>query len=152
MSRFLAGRGPWLAAFFAAAFFAYGLIVYLNAGGSPVQPHARASSPMVLPDAMRPLPNIGKYAGVAGGRIFFGEPVASNGGLPVPYFSSLALRGIVITQGRALAVLARKDSPPESETWTARVGDTVLGEKVAAIDKDFITLSRDGQETVLVLQ
>ncbi|MGE5530146.1 MAG: type II secretion system protein N [Patescibacteria group bacterium] len=155
MSKLLSPRLLWLAAALAAAFCAYGFWSYAVAGRpvEPVKPRAATAAGPVR--AAKNVPGPGLYAGLAGGRMFFGEAQTAAGGdgSPGVYVSALVLRGIVLGGGRKpLAILARAGSPPEAESWTVSVGQTVEGETVVAINRDSVTLARGGQVTVLFLQ
>ncbi|MGQ9779265.1 MAG: hypothetical protein ACUVRM_05225 [Bacillota bacterium] len=145
----------WLVTFLAAAFFFYALGVYLRSGRPPAAPiphGASGSSPAVKSRAVLPS---SRYAPLLAGGLFF-PPTGEKGGEtarePGTYVSSLALRGIVLAEGRPpMAVLTRANAPPTGESWTVRVGETVLGETVVAIDRQSVTLRKEGKETVLVL-
>ncbi|MGE5599175.1 MAG: hypothetical protein ACM3XS_07325 [Bacteroidota bacterium] len=145
-------KWPWILASLAAVFFGYALYLYERTGSPPISPKPRAAPAIRVTSNKRPAPALARYTAVAGGRIFFGAPAGPTApGTAAPaYVSALMLRGI--TLGRTpTALLARAGSPPEAEAWTAKIGQTVLGETVVAIDRRSVTLRRDGQETVLFM-
>ena len=154
MIRTWAIRLSWLAALLAALFFAYAAVLYLQAGAPIVTSrHAAAIAP--LPRGERRPVDPGRYESLAGARIFFGEPGSTSpmktATAPV-YVSSLVVRGIILGNGQPpVAILTRAGAAPDGQSWTVRVGQTVLGEEVAAIKGDSVVLRKNGQETVLVL-
>ncbi len=156
MIRTWAVRLSWLAAFLAAVFFVYAAVLYSQAGAPIVASRHVAALPTSLPRAEKPPVDPGRYESLAGGRIFFGEPVFAPPAGPVSspsvYVSALVVRGIVLGNGQPpVAILTRAGAAPDGESWTVRVGQTVLGEEVAAIKGDSVVLRKKGQETVLVL-
>lgn len=142
----------WLGVCLAACFLVYSLLAYIRAGQSPPDPAPNGdSAPLRLEPRRTTEP--GRYAHLAEGRIFFGAAETAAGeAQPGVYVSRLVLRGIIWADGRApLAVLTRAGAPPDSESWTVRVGETVLDEEVVAIERNSVILRQGGLETVLVL-
>ena len=150
-------RLGWLAVVLAACSFAYALAAYLRTGSPPADPRPRPVSGRLPSAAPRVLPPSTRYAPLAEGRPFFAPPAreaeeVGQEAEPATYVSGLALRGIVLAEGRApMAVLTRSGAPATGESWTVRVGETVLGETVVAIGRESVTLRKEGKETVLVL-
>ena len=152
MNNTLVKRVIWLAAILAAGFFVDVLVAYGHAGALPAQPGTRQASAFNLLKTARPAYRPGRYAGLAGGRIFFGEPIEETAVQPQVYISSLMLRGIVYSDGREpVAVFTLANAKPEAQSWAAKVGQIVNEEKVIAINKDNVVLTKDGLETVLFL-
>ena len=149
-------RLSWLAAFLAAAFFGYAVVLYLQAGAPIVTLRHAAALAASLPRAAKPPVDPGHYGSLAGGRIFFGESVSATPAGPVSspsvYVSALVVRGIILGNSQPpVAILTRAGAAPDGESWTVRVGQTVLGEEVAAIKGDSVILRKNGQQTMLVL-
>jgi len=146
----------WFLALAAAVFFFYALHAYLVSGVPPAVVSSSGGAIRLPPltGAGKPWPS-SRYAPLCSGKLFFpsaGEKPAATAGEPATYLSGLALRGIVLAEGRPpMAVLTRAGAPPTGESWMVRVGETVLGETVVAIDRESVTLQKEGKKTVLFL-
>ncbi len=154
MSKPGAHHALWGLALATLAFCAYSGYLYAQAGTPPAPPKVRDTPELHRASAVPPLPSLNRYTVLSGGRVFFGQAVFPNTepSAPPVYVSGLTLRGIMLRRGQApVAVLARAGSPPEGESWTVRAGDTIMGETVSEIRADSVLLSKDGQDTVLVL-
>ena len=143
----------WITAAAAVCFFVYAVLASRQAGTSPPSVNTLHGRPAGFARPPRSHPEFGRYARVAAGRIFFGEPAVVIDNEPQPiYLSGLTLRGISRGGGQTpQAVLARAGTSPEGESWTVKPGETVLGETVVAIETVSVVLRKGGLETVLVL-
>jgi len=90
-----------------------------------------------------PLP-LADYALITERNIF--DPAGGNGRAPVP--TGLRLWGVALHGGDARAVI---EDPATHAQELYRVGDTIGGARVAAIDWDRVTLTGGGGETTLEL-
>ncbi|NLG85439.1 MAG: hypothetical protein GX493_12735 [Firmicutes bacterium] len=150
----------WIAALAAAVFFFYALEVYLHGGRPPTPGRPQKTSVPSIPALVAKSPTgapSSRYAPLTTGELFFpsrGEEkeTAPLEETPSTYVSALALRGIVLAEGRPpMAVLTRANAPATGESWTVRVGETIMGETVVAIERERVILRKEGKETVLVL-
>ena len=159
-------RAIWFPPIMAAIFFGYTLSFYLAAAQPPPAGTKTRDSSIAPPKTERVKPDPNRYQSLAKSRIFGGsmppppipsppaEALESAPPSPAPhiYSSALMLRGIAYSPtGVSVALLARAGSKPESDTWPAKAGETILGETVRKIENDRVVLERNGAMAVLTI-